>query len=708
MLRLSGWTYFLIPLVSLIIGFAVIAHEPRLVQGLRLAVFDTYQRLHPREYTPLPVTVVDIDEESLRRVGQWPWPRTLLARLVDRLHDAGVLVVGLDFIFAEPDRTSPDQVLSYWADSELVRLLRARAADVPDHDTLFAQSLARVPAVGGFVLTGEASGQAPAPLWQVDVDGGDALPALPRFDGIVSYLPELQAALAGAGSFNLISDADGVARRLHLLYALNGAIQPSFAAELLRVAQQAAGYQVQLDADGGIAAVKIGALRVPTDGQGRVWLHYTQPQPQRSVSAWQVLDDGFDASALAQHIVVLGSSAAGLKDLRATPLDRASAGVMLHVALLEQALLGEFLLRPAWAEPAEYLYALALALVLLVLLRHLSAIGCAALGAIAVLAAVVFSWFAYTRWGWLVDPVLPSLAALLVYLVATTINYLRVEGERRQIRNAFGHYLAPQVVEQLTANPGMLKLGGEKRETTFLFSDVAGFTTLTEKLEAPMLVHLLNAYLDEACRIVLEHGGTIDKIVGDALHVMFNAPSDQPDHAERAVRCALALDAFCQRFIAEQKQQGLDVGVTRIGINTGVTVVGNFGGAARFDYTAHGDAINTAARLEGVNKYLGTRTCVSETTRARCQGLRFRPVADLVLKGKSEALGVFEPILDGHDEAHLHAYEQAFAAMRAEAPDAAERFAALHARYPNDPLAAFHARRLAAGERGVHIVMADK
>jgi len=708
MLRLSGWTYFLIPLVALVIGFAVIAREPRLVEGLRLAVFDTYQRLHPRAYTPLPVKVVDIDEESLRRVGQWPWPRTLLARLVDRLHDAGVLVVGLDFIFAEPDRTSPDQVLSYWADSELVRLLRARAAGMPGHDTLFAQSLARMPAVGGFVLTGEASGQAPAPLWEMRVDGGDALSVLPRFDGIVTYLPVLQGVLAGAGSFNLISDADGVTRRLHLLHALNGTIQPSFAAELLRVAQKASGYQVQVDEDGGITSVKIGDLRVPTDGQGRVWLHYTHARPQRTVSAWQVLEDGFDASALAQHIVVLGSSAAGLKDLRATPLDQASAGVMLHVALVEQALLGEFLLRPAWAEPAEYLYALVLALLLLVLLRRLSAIGCAAIGAASVLAAVALSWFAYTRWGWLVDPVLPSLAALLVYLVAISINFLRVEGERRQIRHAFGHYLAPQVVDQLTANPGMLKLGGEKRETTFLFSDVAGFTTLAEKLEAPMLVHLLNAYLDGACRIVLEHGGTIDKIVGDALHVMFNAPSDQPDHAERAVRCALALDEFCQQFIAEQKQQGLDVGITRIGINTGITVVGNFGGAARFDYTAHGDAINTAARLEGVNKYLGTRLCVSETTCARSQGLHFRPVADLVLKGKSDALGVFEPITGQYPDANLRAYEQAFEAMRSGDAGAVARFAELHARYPADPLAALHAQRLAAGERGVRIVMVDK
>jgi len=708
MQRLAAWSYYLLPLVILVIAFVLLLREPRLVAGLRRAVFDTYQRLEPRDYTPLPVKVVDIDEESLARLGQWPWPRTLLARLVDRLAAGGASVVGLDLILAEADRTSPSQVLSAWPDNALTRLLRERTGELPDHDELLARSLAGTQAVGGFVLTGDASGTPPEPLWRMEIDGGDPRPRLPRFSGVVPYLPVLAQALAGAGSFNLISDRDGISRRLHLLYALDGAIVPSFAAELLRVAQRADGYRVVADADGRIESVFIGELPVPTDAEGRVWLHYTEAEPSRSLSAWQVLAPEFDAATLREHVVVLGTSAAGLKDLRATPLDRAAAGVLLHVALVEQVLLGEFLLRPGWAEPAEYLYALALALLLLALLRHLGAVGCALVGAAAVAVAGGFSWYAYLEWHRLVDPVLPSLVALLVYLVATTINYLRVEAERRQIRLAFGHYLAPQVVEQLTANPGMLKLGGEKRDTSFLFTDVAGFTSLTEKLEPAMLVHVLNAYLDESCQIVLDHGGTIDKIVGDALHVMFNAPTDQPDHAERAVRCALALDAFCQRFAAEQSQQGLALGITRMGVNTGPTVVGNFGGAARFDYTAHGDAINTAARLEGLNKHLGTRLCVSATTRAACNGIRFRSVGDVVLAGKSEALGVYEPLGSDADEAWLRAYDDAFAAMHDGTPDAAERFEELHRCYPDDPLAALHARRLAAGERGVRIVMAEK
>lgn len=708
MQRFAAWSYYLVPVIILVIGFAVVAREPRLVQGLRWAVFDFYQRFAPREYTPLNVKVVDVDDESLRRLGQWPWPRTLLARLVDRLREGGVAVVGMDLIFAEPDRTSPAQVVNAWPEGEITRILLSRRDELPDHDVVFAGSLARTRAVGGFVLTGDPQGVPPAPLWEMGDTGPGVVNLVPEFTGVVPYLPVLQSSLAGAGSFNLISDADGVSRSLHLFYTLDGVLYPSFAAELLRVAQEATGYQVSTVPEGGIESVKIGDLRVPTDGEGRVWLHYTRDEPERLVSAWRILEPDFDVASLKDHVMVMGSSAAGLKDLRVTPLDRAAAGVLLHVNLVEQVLLDEFLLRPQWAEPAEFIYALILALILLALLRRVSAIGSAAVGAVAVISACGFSWFAYTQWGRLVDPVLPSLVALGVYLVATTINFLRVEAERRQIRNAFGHYLAPQVVEELTANPGMLKLGGEKRETTFLFTDVAGFTSLTEKLEPAMLVHMLNGYLDGSCQIVLDHGGTIDKIVGDALHVMFNAPRDQPDHPARAVHCALALDAFCQRFVAEQREQGLEMGITRIGVNTGPTVVGNFGGATRFDYTAHGDAINTAARLEGANKYLGTRLCVSASTRDRCTDVPFRPVGDVVLKGKSEALRLYEPIPEMKDEAHVRAYLEAFGAMEQGAGESRAAFEALSRRYPDDPLAAYHASRLGAGETGVHIVLEDK
>ncbi len=283
-----------------------------------------------------------------------------------------------------------------------------------------------------------------------------------------------------------------------------------------------------------------------------------------------------------------------------------------------------------------------------------------------------------------------------------------VTSEKR-VRSAFNHYLAPAVIEQLLSDPSRLSLGGEKREMTFLFTDIAGFTALSERTDPAALIQLLNAYFDRACGVVLRHGGTIDKIVGDALHVMFNAPIDQADHAERAVRCAIELADLCEVFVAEQARRGVVLGRTRIGVNTGPAVVGNFGGSTRFDYTAYGDAINTAARLEGANQYLGTRICVSKATRDQCRDLLFRPVGHLVLKGKAEPIEAFEPELPGrHSRDRLEEYLRAFRALEQGRANARDAFHDLSLKCPGDRLVAYHATRLANGESGARIVMAGK
>jgi len=710
--------YWVLPMALLGAALAVHLRAPALVEALRLQVFDAYQRIEPRPYEPMPVKIVDIDDESLDRLGQWPWPRSRLAELVDVLHHAGAAVIALDFIFAEPDRTSPANIIPLWGSAPAVERLRRELGELPDHDAMFAEAIARANVVMGIVLTHTPGERLPEPLWTLEVAGGNPRPFLPQFSGAIMNLPALERGAAGRGTFNLVPESDGIVRRIHLLLALDDALYPALAAELLRVAQQAAGYAVhtaagrgdpERDAVSGIEEVSIGGLAVPTDHQGRMWLHFTEFTPERYVPAWQVFDPAFNPASLAGHIVLIGTSAAGLKDLRPTPLNPATAGVEVHASIVEQVLLGHFLRRPGWIEAAELIYVVVLSLILVLPLPRLGSLVCAVAGLLAVILAAGFSWYAFTEMKWLVDPVLPSLAVLLVYLAGSLINYVQTESERRQIRSAFSHYLAPSVVEQLIADPSRLSLGGEKRETTFLFTDIAGFTSLTERMDPTILVRLLNEYLEATCRIVLDNGGTIDKIVGDALHVMFNAPSDQPDHAERAVRCALELDQFCRGYETSQAEQGITVGETRIGINTGVTVVGNFGGATRFDYTAHGDAINTAARLEGVNKYLGTRICVSETTIARCGYPYVRPIGRLVLKGKTEGLGTFEPIPEAEFESPKTAdYLRAYELLEHADGGVADAFASLAKRYPEDALIAFHANRLATGETGATIVMAEK
>ena len=278
----------------------------------------------------------------------------------------------------------------------------------------------------------------------------------------------------------------------------------------------------------------------------------------------------------------------------------------------------------------------------------------------------------------------------------------------QQIKSAFSQYLAPAVIEQLLEDPDNLTLGGEQREVTVLFTDIEDFTRLTERIDPGELVRLLNEYFDGACDIVLRHGGTIDKIVGDSLHVLFNAPVDQLDHRARAVCCALDLAAFSRALQAGGT--GARLGDTRIGIDTGPCVVGNFGGSARFDYTAHGDAINTAARLESANKHIGTRICVSSTTRTGCEQLRFRPIGHLLLKGKSEPTEVYEPMSDDDysTRAREEEYRKAYELMRSRDPCARQYLGELARRYPEDRLVRFHAARLVEDEAGVVVRMVEK
>ncbi len=383
-------------------------------------------------------------------------------------------------------------------------------------------------------------------------------------------------------------------------------------------------------------------------------------------------------------------------------------GVLIEAHALSQLLEGRSLtIATGWQATALMLTAAALGMLIAIL--RLGLTGKVLLAVCAVPLGWIAAFAVYFYNGPLVPIIAPTVAFLLAVIAGFTRQWRSEKLQREVIHRAFGRFLAPAVVEQLMTEPERLAFSGETREMTFLFTDIQGFTSLTEQTAPDALVKLVNTYLDEACGIVMAHGGTIDKIVGDALHVMFNAPLHQPDHAQRAVDCALALDDWAQDFRGRQSSQGLQLGVTRIGVNTGVTVVGNFGGVRRFDYTAHGDAVNTAARLEGVNARLGTRVCVSGTTAQRCTGVTFRPVATLVLRGKTEGVDAYLPAPPGSVDAELiAAYQAAYDLLAAAAPRAGAEFQRLHERYPQDPLITLHAKRLAAGENDALIEVRRK
>jgi class 3 adenylate cyclase/CHASE2 domain-containing sensor protein len=315
----------------------------------------------------------------------------------------------------------------------------------------------------------------------------------------------------------------------------------------------------------------------------------------------------------------------------------------------------------------------------------------------------------FGRFGIMLPLLAPTMASTGAFAAMDALAGRAARQQRKFIQGAFARYVSPKLVEQMVEDPSRMSLKGERRVMTYLFSDIQNFTTMSEKMESHTLSALLNAYLDGMTAIVLKHDGMVDKFIGDSVMAVFNAPLDLADHAQKAVRCMLEMDDFCERFRKDQQAAGIPLGVTRIGVHTGAAVIGNFGSQDRFTYTAQGDAVNTASRLEGINKYLGTRLCVSDATRILCRDITFRPVASVVLKGKTEALDLWEPLHEAALGADiLAAYGAAYDRLRQGAPDAAAMFQDLSTRYPDDPCILLHAGRLKDGATGVTMVMTEK
>jgi adenylate cyclase len=711
LLRALNW---LLPLAILALALAGWVSQPVPLIELRNLVFDSFLRLKPNIYEPAPVTIVDIDDASLDKLGQWPWPRTLVARLVERLDELGAASIALDVLFAEPDRTSPASMLREMPELAPDDPLAQRLKALPDHDALLAQAFAKAPVVTGFAGIDKAAPRLPALKAGFATAGDNPLAFVPHFPGAAVDLPALEAAAHGNGSFNDIPDTDGMIRRVPLLVAIDDKLYPSLSAEALRVGQGASGYVIKSSGASGVASfgqhtgvtqMKIGALIVPTDAQGQLWIHDTGHRPERFVSVWKLFEPGFDPAPVKDHVVLVGTSAAGLKDLRATPLDPAAPGVELHAQAIEQMLLGHFLERPDWAQGAELVYMLLLGLLLMALLPLVGASWAAVVGALSVAGAVGASWYLYREHSWLLDPVYPSLVCILVYTASSAIIYLRTELERQSVRNAFSRYLAPSIVEELARHPERLVLGGEMREMTLLFSDIRGFTTISEGFDAQGLTSFMNRYLTPMTDVILASGGTIDKYMGDAIMAFWNAPLDDPLHAERACRAALAMRGELVRlnevWRAEAEAQGRRPVEVRIGVglNTGVCCVGNMGSDQRFDYSVLGDDVNLASRFEGQSKTYGVDIVIGETTARLVPALALLELDLIMVKGKTRPVHVFALIGDervgetaafaalkaAHD-GMLAAYRarqwaaarRALESCRAEAPDALRQLYALY------------------------------
>jgi adenylate cyclase len=661
-------------------GMALPHLVPAPVVALRDSLFDLFQRLSPRPYDPqAPVRVVDIDDESLDRIGQWPWPRDVLALLVERIGAADPAAIALDILIAEPDRTSPAAVAARLPAGprreELARLMAAAGAAL-DNDTALAEAVARHRVVIGTALR---DGGEPARAKAGFATAGDApAPFLPGFSGATAPLPALAEAAAGIGALNFLPDRDLVVRRAPTLMVSGGGLVPGLAIEALRVAQGASTILVKAsNASGarafgrssGLVALKVGDAEIPVGADGQLHVHYAGSQAGRRVPAWRVLAGEIDAAAFAGRIVLVGASAAALADVRATPLQPAAPGVEVHAELLEHLLAGGSLVRPDFAPGLETVSALAVALAILALIVAAGPAP-AVTGAVLTLGAVSLgSWLAFRHLGLLIDPVPASVTGVLALSLGLAAVYGSSDRQRRQIREAFGRYVAPSVVEALLNDPGKLRLGGEMREITVLFADIRGFTARSETMRAEEALALLNRVHAPLTDIVLAHHGTLDKFLGDGLMAFWNAPLDDADHAANACRAALemiaaipAIDEACRREAraAGREHAPLSLG---IGIHTGPASVGNIGSARRLDYSAIGDTVNVAARLEPLTKTYGTPIVISGEVAAAAPGSIAPAIDDVVLRGRSRPIRICALLPEGAASADvLAAHAAGFAA----------------------------------------------
>ncbi len=633
----SRWMQVIFSSLVLVIAVMLRYGDPEILEDMRLKSFDLFQKIEPREYQPVPVRFVDIDDESLEKIGQWPWPRTRMAELVDSLNEAGAATIVLDILFSEPDRTSPAQIVDLWPKTPETESLRQSVASLPDHDEALAAAIDRAKnVVTGFILTEAAGGPAPTLKAGFAIAGDHPRKFVPAFSGAIVSLPAIEAAGQGTGSFNAVPERDGIIRRAPLLISYAGTVYPTLAVEALRVAQGAASYLVKASGasgeialgnrETGITHVRVGGLTIPTDANGRIWLYDAGSVPERRVSAWKIFSGEYDPASIRGNIVYVGTSAAGLLDEHATPLHPAMPGVEIQVQLTEQILLQEYLQRPDWAKGAEIVFLIALGLVLIVASLKLGAVSCAALTAVIIGGAGAASWYGFSAHGFLIDPVYPAITGMMVYSGSSLMGFVRSESERRQIRDAFSHYMSPALVERLARDPSQLRLGGETREMTLLFCDIRGFTSISEKLDAEQLTRLVNRFLTPMTDATLAHGGTIDKYMGDAMMAFWNAPLDDPDHALHAVQTALEmrrrLVLLNDELEREAEEQGTEFMPLKVGIglNTGLCSVGNMGSEQRFDYSALGDEVNLASRLEGQTKFYGVDTIMSSRTHGQAEG----------------------------------------------------------------------------------------
>ena len=631
--------------IWMVVVFAVILLGVRVdnsdtVKILKYKTWDYFQTIHPRQEVSDLVTIIDIGEKDIAKYGQWPWPRHIMAMLHAKLGDAGAVVINYNILFAEPDRMGSAQYLNSFPMTDETRdELRKKLVDT---DKVFAMVIKESNNTILMMSVKNESDNILPSTTQI-IKKGNVEPWLWNYAGIVPPLSKLTVGVAGSGVNVTAPEPDSVVRKMPILITIGNKIYPSMLIENVRVINKSKRIKVVAKEHGIDEILVKKNTGIPVNHNAEMYIHYTNPDNYIHLSADDVLSSDFDKSTVKGKIVIVGLDAAGLSVLKYTPFGL-TTDQTISAQALDTLLTGKYLTRLPQADTYEILMIALIELLLIVVIPRTSVLLSVPLLFFVLAGISLASFNAYVHKGWLIDPSFASLFVFLIWSHSVYNNFATQNRLRQQIKKQFEHYLDPSMVKKLQKNPSLLKLGGETKTMTFMFSDIRVFTPISEKYKSNPegLTKLINRFLTSMTDIIIKNGGTIDKFMGDCIMAFWNAPLDNDKHRQLAVKSAIEMQIELALLNVQLVAEGLPRIHIGIGINTGEALVGNMGSRQRFDYSVIGDAVNLASRLESSSKTLGKTLVIGEDTRHTIETMYpFEYIDSITVKGKSESIKVY-------------------------------------------------------------------
>ncbi|MCG3683526.1 CHASE2 domain-containing protein [Aliarcobacter butzleri] len=597
------------------------------------------------------VVIVDIDETSIKSLGQWPWSRDKLAKILENLTLANVGIVGLDIVFAEEDRTSPHKILQD---------LKIYKKDVPNYDLEFANVVENSPVILGYQFdlvkkdnVNAKVPQIPAIFIEKDKPQDNKSYLIEAYNTILN-IPQIQDKAYSSGFFNNIPDDTGIIRSVPLIISYDDTIYPSLALEVIRVINDTQKVVVQYD-ENGISNIFLDDISIPTDRYGRMLINFRGPERSfKYISAIDIYNNSFDKSEIDGKIVLIGTSAAGLFDLRATPFDSIFPGVEVHANIIDNILMQDFIYKASWLDGANILIIFVLSIIVVMLTTYTNFW---ANPIIFISFSISYLFLVYNLlfdYGIVLNILFPIATVLIASIMTTLFDYFYNIKKEEAIKAKFASKVSKNVMDDILKNIDKNEFSAKSKEVTIFFSDIRGFTNISEKLDAKELISFLNRYMQPMSEIIIKYQGTIDKFIGDAIMAYWNAPIDIKNHCDLALKASLEQLEVLEKLNVELQKENLpkiDIG---IGLNTGTVIVGEMGSSLRSDYTVIGDTINLGSRVESLCKYYDSKLNISNFTKDKLQEKYIFRFLDLVkVKGKNEPVEIWQVLGSGEAKESL-------------------------------------------------------